>query len=93
MWRRSAAIFFLFGAASVACASSTNKAAGTVCTNDSECASGACLGLSVFSDAGCEVVGKSCSQACKQDSDCASLGTNFKCFDSCNGGTSTCGAT
>jgi hypothetical protein len=71
-----------------------NKGAGEVCGSNSECATGNCLGLAVFpGDGGCSIAGMSCSTTCSSDGDCASLGANFKCFEGCNGGPKTCGAT
>jgi len=81
-------------AAVSACSSSTSlKSAGTSCSSDGECAAGlSCLPLGVFSDAGCMTAAKACSKTCSLDSDCAPLGTSYKCFAACDG-TRSCGAT
>jgi hypothetical protein len=37
-------------------------------------------------------IAKACSRPCSSDSDCAPLGSTFKCFSACVG-THACGAT
>jgi hypothetical protein len=76
-----------------ACSSATLKSAGTACSADSECAAGlSCLALGAFTDAGCTTAAKACSKSCTIDSDCAALGSNYKCFADCSG-SHACGAT
>src|SRR5260370_24734066 len=68
------------------CSSTPLRSAGTVCSPDSECGAGlSCLGLGTFTDAGCTTLAQSCSKRCALDSDCASLGSNFKCLVACDG--------
>ncbi len=92
------ALAFLAATAIVGLGCSSNAAhgGGSPCATDGDCASGACLDLAVFSggDGGltCRSAGKACSKTCAADSDCTSLGANFKCFQGC-GSTMTCGAT
>lgn len=77
-----------------ACSSpASSEPAGASCSSSSACESGlTCSTLSQFSDAGCTSVGTVCSKTCQADSDCASLGSKYKCFASCSGA-STCGQT
>ncbi len=82
----------LLAAVAAACSSTSSQPAGATCSSNSECASGECLDLAVVSDGGCTSVGKACSKTCLTDTDCASLGPKFKCFDGC-AGTKSCGAT
>ena len=66
---------------------------GAVCKQTTDCESDLmCLDVAQFSGTACTVVGKSCSQVCTSDPDCASLGSNFKCFAGC-GADKTCEAT
>jgi hypothetical protein len=79
----------------VACSdgTSTLKPAGISCSTDGECAAGlSCENLGSFSEAGCTPIAKACSRLCSTDSDCAPLGSTFKCFSACDG-THSCGAT
>ncbi len=65
---------------------------GAVCKQTSDCESDLmCLDVAQFSGSTCTVVGKSCSKVCTIDTDCASLGANFKCFAGC-GADKTCEA-
>jgi hypothetical protein len=95
--RYLAILLLVLAALALACSSTApvnGKAAGEVCSTTSECAVGSCLGLAVYPpDGGCSVVGTSCTTGCSTDADCASLGSNFKCFEGCPGGQKTCGAT
>jgi hypothetical protein len=76
-----------------ACSSTSLKSAGIACSSDSECAAGlSCGALGSFSDGGCTPAAKACSKSCTLDSDCAPLGSTFKCFAACDG-THSCGAT
>lgn len=76
----------------VGCGTSASPA-GAVCSQSSECdANLMCLDLAQFSGSACTVVGKTCSKTCSTDPDCASLGSNFRCFAGC-GSDKTCGAT
>lgn len=95
MLPRLSALFFVATLLATAACSTSNQVAGTQCTSDSQCSTGACLPFAVFdADSGaCNDVAKACSKTCNGDSDCASLGANFKCFAACNGGPQTCGAT
>ena len=66
---------------------------GAQCSASSDCDTGlSCLDLSQFTGSACSVIGKTCSKVCADDSDCALVGTNFKCFAGC-GSAMTCGAT
>jgi hypothetical protein len=76
-----------------ACSAAASRPAGAACSSNGDCGSGlSCLGLAMFSDAGCTSAGMACSKACQSDGDCASLGPGFKCFAGC-AGASSCGAT
>jgi hypothetical protein len=67
--------------------------AGAQCSQSADCDSElSCLDLAQFSGTTCSVVGKTCSKVCADDTGCASLGSNFKCFAGC-GSAMTCGAT
>ena len=72
-----------------------NRSAGEVCSSNTDCATGSCLGLAVFPPDGgaCTIAGMSCTTTCNDDTDCTKLGPNFKCFNGCPGGQKTCGAT
>jgi hypothetical protein len=75
------------------CSSTPLKVAGTACNADSDCAAGlSCRALGSFTDAGCTTGAKACTKPCTIDTDCASLGGNFKCFAACDG-SRACGAT
>jgi hypothetical protein len=75
-----------------ACSSTPLHSAGTVCGSDSDCGTGlSCLGIGAFSDGGCTTTAMACSKHCSLDTDCAPLGTNFRCFGACDG-TRTCAA-
>jgi hypothetical protein len=77
----------------VACGSKPLKSAAVACASDSECAAGlSCLPLGAFTDAGCTTAAKACSRTCTIDSDCAPLGSTYKCFADCSG-SYACGAT
>ncbi len=78
-----------------ACSSSSSPgAASTGCKTSSDCGSGlSCIGFATFSDAGCTQGQKACSKTCSSDTDCASLGANYKCFSGCPGSPMFCGAT
>ncbi|MGH7280935.1 MAG: hypothetical protein ACRELY_05375 [Polyangiaceae bacterium] len=95
MLRRLCALSWVAILLAIAACSTASQGAGTKCTSDSDCSTGACLPFAVFdADSGaCTDVAKACSKTCNGDSDCASLGANFKCFQACNGGPQTCGAT
>jgi hypothetical protein len=80
-------------ALATACSSNSLRPAGQSCSSDGDCAAGlTCLGLGMFSDAGCMTVVKACSKHCQTDTDCTSVGPKFKCFGDCSG-TNTCGQT
>ena len=94
---RAALAFFVTTAlVGLGCSSNAARGSGSPCGADGDCASGACLDLAVFGgpDGGttCRSAGKACSKTCAVDSDCTSLGANFKCFQGC-GSTMACGAT
>ena len=90
------ALGFLATAALVGlgCTSSAAREGGTTCIADSDCNSGSCLEIGVFDGDGgsCRIGGKACSKVCSIDSDCASLGASFKCFEGC-GDAKSCGQT
>lgn len=93
--RRILAVLLLFAllVAFPECSSTPLRSAGTVCGSDSDCGAGLlCFGLGTFTDAGCTTLAKSCSKRCSLDSDCSSLGANFKCLVACDA-TRACGAT
>lgn len=70
----------------IACSSNSLHPAGTACTSDSECAAGlTCVGLGAFTDAGCTTAAMACSKSCTLDTDCAALGSTYKCFAACDG--------
>lgn len=74
-----------------ACASSGS--AGNSCAVTTDCAADlACLDVAQYTGTTCMNVGKACSITCTADTDCATLGANFKCFQGC-GAFKTCGAT
>jgi hypothetical protein len=76
----------------IACSGSLAPA-GSGCSSDSDCAAGlSCLGVGLFSDAGCSSVARACSKPCRVDGDCAAVGPKFRCFADC-GGRNTCGQT
>jgi hypothetical protein len=78
--------------AAVACGTS-QLPAGAQCMQSSDCDTDlSCLDLAQFSGSACSVVGKTCSKVCADDTGCASLGSNFKCFAGC-GSAMSCGAT
>jgi hypothetical protein len=59
---------------------------GAVCTATTDCETAnnlMCLDVAQFTGTACAVIGKSCSIACTDDTSCAVLGTNFKCFAGC----------
>lgn len=87
--------FLLLLVLSPACSSSSSQgAASTACTSNSDCNSGlSCIGLATYNDAGCTESGKACSKTCTSDSDCASLGTGFKCVAGCPGSPMFCAGT
>lgn len=67
--------------------------ASAVCEMTDACSAGLeCLPVSQHGATECTVVGLACSITCTTDADCAGLGANFKCFESCDG-ESVCGAT
>ncbi len=69
----------------------TKLPAGAECTESSACESGlSCLDVAQVTGTSCTVVGMACSMVCAGDGDCASLGSNFKCFAGC-GSDMTCG--
>jgi hypothetical protein len=81
--------------AALACSSNNAlKPAGTACNADADCAAGlSCLvAVGTVTDAGCAATVKDCSKTCALDSDCAPLGSSFKCFAACDG-THSCAAT
>jgi hypothetical protein len=79
--------------AALAACGTSSLPAGAQCSQSSECDSNlSCLDLAQFSGSVCSVVGKTCSKVCGGDTDCASLGSNFKCFAGC-ASDMTCGAT
>ena len=81
--------------AALACSSNNAlKPAGTACNADSDCAAGlSCMVLAGnVADGGCATLAKDCSKSCALDSDCAPLGSNFKCIPACDG-THSCAAT
>jgi hypothetical protein len=64
--------------------------AGAVCKQSNDCEAGlSCLELAQFTGPTCTVVGETCTVTCQHDTDCATLGTNFKCFATC-GSDMTC---
>jgi hypothetical protein len=76
----------------VACGTSSLPA-GAQCQQASECDTGLdCLELAQFNGTTCTVVGKACTTTCLDDSGCAALGSDFRCFQGC-GTTKTCGKT
>ena len=77
----------------MACSSNSLRPAGTACNSDSDCAAGlTCVGLGAFTDAGCTTAAMACSKPCTLDTDCAALGSSYKCFAACDG-TRSCEAT
>ncbi len=76
-----------------ACGTSTVPA-GATCTTASECDSNlSCLDVAEINGSTCTVLGKACSLDCTSDDNvCASLGSNFMCFEGCNA-TKFCGET
>jgi hypothetical protein len=59
---------------------------GSECDVSSDCTAGvSCLELGELSGSACMLEIKQCSLTCGSDADCASLGTGFICFPSCNG--------
>ncbi len=71
----------------------TKLPAAAECTESSACDTGlSCLDVAQFSGGSCTVVGKECTIVCTGDGDCASLGSNFKCFAGC-GSDMTCSET
>jgi hypothetical protein len=78
--------------AAVACGTS-QLPAGAQCSQSADCDTDlSCLDLAQFTGSACSVIGKTCSKVCANDTGCASLGSNFKCFAGC-GSAMTCGAT
>ncbi len=74
-------------AALVACTSSSLPAGAECSGSGADCDSGlSCLQLGQSVGGTCSVVGDECTKTCGSNGDCASLGTNFMCFASCNGG-------
>ncbi len=64
-----------------------------VCHDTAQCESSlSCLDVATVTSTSCTVVGKSCTITCLDDTGCAELGENFKCFAGC-GTEKTCGAT
>jgi hypothetical protein len=58
--------------------------AGAVCDQAADCESTlSCLDIAQINGTTCTVVGKTCSITCSVDGDCATLGTNFRCFAGC----------
>lgn len=77
----------------MSCSGSSLRPAGTSCSTDGDCAAGlVCLGLGMFTEAGCTSTAKACTKSCLMDSDCVSVGPKFKCFADCSG-SNTCGQT
>ena len=70
------------------------KTGGEGCVRNNECASNACLPFAVFPPDGgpCTTVAMACSLVCDVDTDCAPLGSKFKCFATC-GSAKSCLAT
>lgn len=58
--------------------------AGAVCDATSDCDDGlTCLEFAQITGTSCMVVGKQCSTTCIDDTSCAPLGANFRCFATC----------
>jgi hypothetical protein len=65
---------------------------GAVCKVTADCETTnnlMCLEVAQFSGTTCTVVGHACSIVCTDDTSCAVLGANFKCFAGC-GAQKTC---
>lgn len=69
----------------------THKGPSEVCEGDGECEGElSCLPIANENGTMCEVVSDVCTQECTDDTDCADLGEDFRCFAQCNG-SSVCG--
>ncbi len=78
-------------AMSLAACSSSSLPAGAVCDQTSDCDDGlTCVELGQFTNQTCTVVGKVCTVTCADDTGCAALGADFKCFATC-GADKICG--
>jgi hypothetical protein len=77
----------------VASCGTSSLPAGAACNATADCdADLQCLDLAQFSGSACMVVGKQCTIVCTDDPSCATLGSNYKCFQGC-ATDKTCGAT
>lgn len=76
---------------SLAACSTSSLPAGAVCDQTADCDDGlTCEELGQFSGATCTVPGKVCTVTCTDDTGCAALGADFKCFATC-GADKICG--
>ena len=68
----------------VACAGNLAPA-GAVCSATADCDQGLmCLDLGQFMGSQCFSAGRACSITCTDDTACAKLGSDFKCFATCS---------
>ena len=67
-----------------ACGTDGGLPASAKCDATDDCESGlTCLDIAQVTPTSCMVVGKICSTTCTDDTSCAPLGANFKCFATC----------
>ena len=68
------------------CVGGSGLPASAVCETTSECEEGlSCEPFAVFEQGVCRELGRTCSTTCETDADCASLGSSFRCFATCDG--------